>query len=144
MVLFYVNGKDYNTGIGLRLGYGNGITIKHFIKSNKALDGILSNRFSGIGITGLYEVHNSLFNANGLAWFYGAGAHIGFWSGSNVSWFDDNNDYVVIGIDGILGIEYSFKGAPVNLGLDWKPAFNLIGHSGFWGEEGAFSVRYIF
>jgi len=32
----------------------------------------------------------------------------------------------------------------VNIGLDWKPMLNLIGHTGFWGDGAAISVRYVF
>ncbi|HAX94627.1 MAG TPA: hypothetical protein DCY25_11950, partial [Bacteroidales bacterium] len=74
------------------------------------------------------------------------GGHIGFWNGDNTydRWGDAGTNYTVIGIDGILGIEYNFEEVPINIGLDWKPAFNLTGYSGFWGDGGALSIRYIF
>jgi hypothetical protein len=50
----------------------------------------------------------------------------------------------VVGLDGILGLEYSFVGIPINISVDWKPAFNFAGHSGFWADGGAISIRYIF
>jgi hypothetical protein len=62
----------------------------------------------------------------------------------NNGWFTDNTSHVVIGIDGIIGLEYLFKDVPFNASLDWKPGFNLIGYTGFWGDEVAVSVRYIF
>ena len=49
-----------------------------------------------------------------------------------------------IGIDGIIGIEYNIEPIPFNISLDWKPGLNLIGYTGFWGDELAFSIRYIF
>ena len=79
-----------------------------------------------------------------LNWYYGGGAHIGFWNGNNVKWGTAGTSYTVIGIDGILGIEYSFSEAPINIGIDWKPAINIIGYTGFWGDGGALSIRYIF
>lgn len=136
--------QDYKTGIGLRGGWFNGITVKHFIGENKALEGIFSTRWRGFNITGLYEVHHTAFDVDGLNWYYGGGGHIGFWDGRNVKWATGTNAYTVIGIDGILGLEYNFKEIPINLSVDWKPAFNIIGHSGFWGDGGAFSIRYIF
>ena len=141
---FTVNAQDYKTGIGLRGGLANGLTIKHFISNNAAVEGIFSSRWQGFNITGLYEIHKQAFNIERLNWYYGAGAHVGFWDGGNVSWADDNASYTVIGVDGILGIEYNFKELPVNLSLDWKPALNIVGYSGFWGDGGALSVRYIF
>jgi hypothetical protein len=141
--VLYGTAQDYKTGIGIRGGLSNGLTVKHFISENTALEGILTTRWRGFNVTGLYEIHNNT-KVNRLNWYFGAGAHIGFWNGDNVKWANDNNDYTVIGIDGILGIEYNFEALPFNLSLDWKPAINLIGHTGFWGDGGAFSLRYIF
>jgi len=136
--------QDYNTGIGLRAGLSQGLTLKHFINHKAAFEGILSTRWAGFDVTGLYEVHNIAFDVDRLRWYYGGGAHIGFWNGNNVAWGDAGSQYVVLGIDGILGIEYSFTEAPINIGVDWKPAINLVGYTGFWGDGGAISVRYIF
>jgi len=33
---------------------------------------------------------------------------------------------------------------PFNISIDWKPAYNLWGYSGFWADGGALSIRYIF
>jgi hypothetical protein len=138
--------QDYNTGIGIRGGYANGLTIKHFISSNSALEGIISSRWKGFQITGLYEIHNRAFNTDRLNWYYGFGGHVGFWDGddTNEYWGDPGTSYTVIGIDGILGLEYNFSEIPFNLSLDWKPSYNISGHTGFWGDGGALSLRYIF
>lgn len=140
----YGNAQDYNTGIGLRGGFSNGITIKHFIGDNTAIEGILTSRWKGFSITGLYEIHNVAFKTERLNWYYGIGGHIGFWNGDNVNWVKDDKNYTVIGVDGILGLEYNFNEIPINLSIDWKPAFNIIGYSAFWGDGGALSIRYIF
>ena len=126
------------------MGYRRGLTLKHFVGSKAAFEGILSTRWSGFDITGLYEIHNIAFEVDRLRWYYGGGAHIGFWNGDNVTWGDEGSSYTVIGIDGILGIEYSFSEAPINIGIDWKPAINLVGYTGFWADGGALSIRYIF
>ena len=146
LLLFGLESKsqDYNTGIGLRGGWGTGLTVKHFLGDKAAVEGILDSRWRGFSLTGLYEIHNTAFDIDRLNWYYGFGGHIGFWNGKNVGWADDNNNYTVIGIDGILGIEYNFDFIPINLSIDWKPALNLAGSSGFWGDGGAISIRYIF
>ena len=135
--------QDYSTGIGLRGGLANGITVKHFVSSNAAFEGILTTRWRGLGITGLYEIHGTAFDTDRLNWYAGFGGHLGFWDGRYSNWGDDRS-YTVIGIDGILGLEYNFEEVPFNLSIDWKPAFNFYGHSGFWGDGGALSIRYIF
>ncbi|MFO7616560.1 MAG: hypothetical protein R6V75_04855 [Bacteroidales bacterium] len=138
--------QDYNTGIGLRGGFSNGITIKHFVTEKSAFEGIITSRWKGLELTGLYEVHNRAFNTERLKWYIGFGAHVGFWNGDNTRkyWGDPGTSYVVVGIDGILGLEYSFMEVPINIGIDWKPAFNFFGYSGFWADGGAISIRYIF
>lgn len=136
--------QDYNTGIGLRGGYFNGLTIKHFLNESAAFEGLLASRWRGFQVTGLYEIHNQAFNTNRLNWYYGFGAHVGFWDGDHANWGDRGTNYTVIGIDGILGLEYNFTEIPINIGIDWKPSMNLIGYSGFWGDGGALSIRYIF
>lgn len=138
--------QDYKTGIGLRAGYPAGLSVKHFISNNAALEGILATQWRGFVVTGLFEAHKPLADVDRLKWFYGFGAHVGFWNGSTYRsyWMEPGTSYTVIGIDGILGLEYSFEEIPINLSLDWKPAFNLTGYTGFWGDGGALSIRYIF
>ncbi len=143
-VLSFSYAQDYRTGIGLRAGFSNGLTIKHFTGAKTAVEGILSTRWRGFELTGLYEIHNRAFNTPRLNWYFGFGGHIGFWNGDYAYWGDHGSSYTVIGIDGILGMEYNFNEIPINIGLDWKPAFNVIGYSGYWGDSGALSIRYIF
>lgn len=135
-------GHDYNTGIGLRLGLYNGLTIKHFITENKALEGLIVTRWNGFNITGLYEIHDQAFNVERLHWYYGFGGHIGSWRGEK----SDNNieNYTFLGVDGIIGMEYNFKPVPFNISLDWKPTFSIIGHTEFLPDQVALSIRYIF
>ncbi len=140
----FLNAQNYQTGIGVRAGAFNGITAKHFITGSHAVEGILSFRWGGFTATGLYEVHDNAFDAPGLQWYYGFGAHIGFWNGPRAWWADEGNSYVVVGVDGIIGLEYTFTEVPISVGLDWKPALNLIGYSGFWADGGGLSIRYVF
>lgn len=143
---FMINLKaqDYQNALGLRAGLSTGITYKHFLSTTDAFEGILTTRWGGFNLTGLYERHGRAFDTDNLYYYYGGGAHIGAWSGRNNPWFNNTNTYTVIGIDGILGLEYVFEEIPFNISIDWKPGFNLIGYTGFWGDEVALSFRYIF
>lgn len=140
---FATNAQDYNTGIGFRGGSTNGITVKHFISSNTSVEGILGSRWKGFNVTGLYEIHANAFNTPQLNWYYGFGGHLGSYSGSN-NRYSDGDNHLVVGVDGIVGIEYNIKEIPFNIGLDWKPTLDLIGGPDFWGDELALSIRYIF
>jgi len=138
------NAQDYNTGIGARLGFNQGLTVKHFVSQKSALEFLLATRWRGFEITGLYEIHAPAFRTERLKWYIGFGAHVGFWNGDYAKWGEPGTQYTVVGVDGILGLEYSFSEVPINLGVDWKPSYNFSGYTGFWADGGAISIRYIF
>ena len=140
----FTQAQDYKTALGFRGGLSPGLTVRHNMGDSKSLEGILSARWGGWNITGLLEF-NMPIDVDGLTWFYGGGAHLGFWDASdNRNWFDldKTGPQTVIGVDGIIGLEFTIPNAPINFQLDYKPGFNLIGHNGWWGDEAAVSIRY--
>ena len=46
-----ISAQSYRTGIGGRVGFFNGITVKHFLNRNNAVEGIMSFRWDGVIIT---------------------------------------------------------------------------------------------
>lgn len=136
--------QDYNTGIGLRGGLYNGVTIKHFLGSKTAVEGLIATRWGSIDLTALYELHRyNAFDVDRLNWYYGIGGHVGLWNGDNIPG-SPLGSYVAVGVDGILGIEYNFSEIPINVSLDWKPRFTILGYSKFAPDGAAISLRYIF
>jgi hypothetical protein len=136
---------QYKLGIGARLNYGYGLSVKYKMTSAKAFEGILYTRWHGVNITGLYEIHKPAFQTPNWNWYYGIGGHIGFWGDGKRygnPWFENNNSTTILGADGILGLEYTFKEIPLNLSLDWKPALNLIGYRGLWLDDVAVTARF--
>ncbi len=142
-IVIMSSAQDYKTGLGVRIGTANGLTIKHFLNGRSAVEGMLTTRWHGFDITGLYEIHNPAFDVVNLKWFYGFGGHLGFYDGQYVEWGEPGSTYNVIGIDGIIGLEYTLEDAPVSFGVDLKPTLNFIGYSGLWADFGL-SVRYNF
>lgn len=138
--------QDYNTGIGIRGGLWNGLTVKHFISGNTAIEGLLTTRWDGFNLTGLYQIHApGAFDVPRLNWYYGAGAHLGFFEGHPRNpWFTSDSSHTILGLDGIIGIEYNIEPIPFNISLDWKPFLNLLGNVGFRADDIAISVRFIF
>lgn len=138
-------GSDYRTALGVKF-YPGTITLKHFVRDNRALEGIASFWNHGFRFTGLYEIHGDINGAPGLKWYVGPGAHIGTY---NERWYHKRGDYyyedgdVSFGIDGVLGLDYKIKGAPINLSLDWQPYFEIAHHTHF-GNWGGFAIRYTF
>jgi hypothetical protein len=146
-----LQGQDYQSAIGLRLGYPLSVSYKTFLNdSNNALELFVNFRsekvfgygWTRIGAGGAYQVHNDIEAVEGLQWYYGGGASVYFWSFDNGYDFGDDAS-VSIGIQGYLGLDYKFANAPVNLSLDWVPTFFLNGFgNGFGADNGALAVRY--
>lgn len=142
------NAQDYKTGIGIRGGPGYGLTVKHFVSPESALEAIVSPLWGGFLFTGLYEKHARVFNAKGLNYYGGIGGHVGYWNyennyQSNNPWFDNRQKNVVGGIDLVLGIEYTFSFIPFTAAVDWKPMLNLINDGSLWFDDVAFSLRFV-
>lgn len=139
--------NNYKTALGLRLNGGAGITVRHFLNDERSIEGILYTRWRGINLTGLYTVNKAVFSEPGFNFFIGGGGHIGFWERKYSPWWKEDDDFdtrMVIGLDGQIGLEYTFRKIPLNLSVDWKPAINLVGITNFWGSDAGLSVRYTF
>ena len=130
-----VNAQEYRSALGVRLSsnpavVNNSVSFKYFTSESLALEGLLS--FSDpVAIGLLFEKHNP-FSSPGLQWFYGAGGYVGF--GSNTK----------VGGMGIIGLDYKFTNAPLNLSLDWKPELNIISDINFEPAAIGFSARFTF
>lgn len=132
-----INGSTYRTALGVKVWDGGGISFKHFVNGNNALEliGYFWNR--GSRITGLYEIHGPINGAAGLQWYIGPGAHIGFYNSKY-------GDGAFAGLDGVLGLDYKFNGAPINISLDWQPSIEFGAGRGFVGSWGGLGIRYTF
>ena len=123
----------YQTSIGLKggfPGYGS-LNSKYFLSKNIAIEGSIGGNQNGIILQGLYEI-NAPLSTSGLSWYYGGGAYIGSYSNSGM----------LLGVTGVLGIEYRFEDFPLNIALDSGPALNFIPTTKFnWG--GGLAARYI-
>ena len=147
---------DYDRAVGLKFGWGYGITGKFFMQDHVAIEGIVSYRsydFGGLGstydyywlrIVGLYEIHNPLDQiVEGLQWYYGGGAF--FYSyGGDFDYPGSDFNSTNIGIAGVIGLDYKFANVPINISTDWVPGFAIVGGGGFVSEAGGFAIRYTF
>ena len=125
---------QYDKALGLRLGGGVGVTYVMPAWGNY-VEVIGELRFGNngyIAVGGLYELKYSFFDVEGMDWYFGGGAHVGL---------SDNN--FGMGVDGIIGLEYVFNQAPLNIGIDWKPGFDIINSTNYFADA-AISLRYVF
>ncbi|MET3114478.1 hypothetical protein AAKU52_002212 [Pedobacter sp. CG_S7] len=137
------NAQNYKNAIGGRFGSANGVTFKTSLGGNKMLDIIANFRshhdVNYFRLTGLYEIYNPIAGAPGLNWYYGIGGTLG---SVKYKHYDSNDLYV--SLDGVLGLDYKFVEAPLNLSLDWKPAIELAPDTQFDGSGLGLSIRFTF
>jgi hypothetical protein len=142
-----VKAQSYQSAVGLRLGgLTNGLTVKHFVSNSSALEGILSIGNKAFVVTGLYEMHTPVDQSKLFAFYYGIGAHVGFFQDGGYYYYHNDLIYThqsVVGIDGILGLEYKFKTVPLNVGMDFKPFIDFNDRSNIYFDGGV-SIRYTF
>jgi hypothetical protein len=129
--------QDYNSAIGLRLGYPFGVTYKTFLNETGALDLFAGTRYSGFTIGAMYQVHSPISDVAGLQWYWGGGVLASFYS-----YYSGAND-TSIGINGVVGLDYTFADAPFNLSLDIMPAFLFGGFYDGFEIWGGLSARYV-
>jgi hypothetical protein len=131
--------QNYTTAIGIKGGYpGFGtLNAKHFIGNQTALEASIGG-FANGGSSGAFVMLDYELNSEldpGFSWYYGGGALVGFTSTS------EDRPNLNIGINGILGIEYTFSEVPINCSLDTGPFVFLIPRVSFaWG--GGLAIRY--
>jgi hypothetical protein len=134
-------GSSYETAVGIKFWPG-AISVKHFISDNHAIEGLANFWDRGFRVTGLYEIHGDINDVEGLKWYVGPGAHIGWYNGTYYHGHDYGSGSLSIGVDGVLGLDYKFSGAPINLSLDINPYLELNHpYIDVWGGLG---VRYTF
>jgi hypothetical protein len=132
-----MKGSSYETALGVKVWDGGGISLKHFFSRNNAGEFIGYFWNHGARITALYEIHGPISGAAGLKWYIGPGVHIGFYN-------TKYGDGTFAGIDGVLGLDYKFNGAPINISLDWQPSFEFGEGRGFYGNWGGLGIRFTF
>ena len=112
-------------GFGIILGEPTGISAKHWIDRNTAVDGAIAWSYVDGGafhIHGDYLLHNfSLISVEKgkLPFYYGIGARI------------KTLDDVTLGVRVPLGLSYIFSDVPVDLFVELAPLLDLIPKTNF-------------
>ena len=120
--------------LGVRAGYGGEISYQHttgpgFIEAD--LGFLAGHRFY---VTGVYDF---IFANSGICNFYvGPGVQMGAWTDKQDAGFN-------LGLVGQLGVEFEIPSIPMNISLDWRPAFYFM-HGGFGWDGFALGLRYRF
>ncbi len=141
-----LSAQDYKTALGVRLSssnamQNNSISIKQFINEKTAIEGLFTFG-DPLALGVLVEFHKPLTPA-GLTWFYGAGGYISFVKTVNVAASKSSTD-PNFGGQGVIGLDYKFSNAPLNISLDWKPELNIVSDINFEPAAIGFSARFTF
>ncbi len=134
--------------LGVRLGILQGVSFQYRSASQFSFEGLVClYRYEPMVLAfAQYRIPGFLDNEK-MSMFFGVGAHFAYLSGhKNTDWFPDYEQqqirHIISGVDLQVGINYYFEEFPLNLSLDFRPAFNLFEHQGYW-QGIALSVRYI-
>lgn len=135
--------QSYKSAIGLRGGDPSGITFKTFLKGSNALELMAGGGyfFDNLSVTALYEYEKPTGWTPNLDWYFGFGGHVGFWNSNYADQYESN---MVIGADGVVGLEYTFDDVPINLAIDIIPSFNIVGAPYWFHFSSGLSIRYVF
>jgi hypothetical protein len=160
IILFVLSahGQTYEKQIGLRLGVTPGITGKVIKDDRAAIEGILGFRNGGIQLYGLIEKYVPLIKNPEQRWmmYFGGGGHMGYINGYNRvrRWSNTSGYYyeeqriagMVLGLDGVIGTEYTFPKVPITLSVEFKPYVELQDFRRFWVNfwDFGFGIKYSF
>jgi hypothetical protein len=128
--------RNYNGGASL--------TLKHFVKSNGAFEWNVGLGKNDFWCQGLFEMNYPLKKS--LEWYWGVGADFGTWRNGFQFFSKPNQSYysgVWSAVDGVIGLEYTFKQAPVNIAIDLGPMFRMYPYFGVTLSSGV-ALRYAF
>lgn len=142
--------QDYKAAVGIRFGYGWGLSAKGVIgRTTHVIEGLLRYGYRGVvftqpgvNFTGLYEKHFPFGGGRNWAVLLGGGPSMGFGRNGSVKLF-------TIGIGPIVGLDVTARRLPVAFSIDYKPCFFIDKtiqregvEPGVSYYEMGFSVRY--
>lgn len=148
VMLSSVQSQDFDSAVGLRLGYPLSVTYKKFVSETNAIEAYAGYRnwigASFLSLAGGYQIHKDLEidDLDGLQWYYGGGASVYFWT------FDfSGGSRTSFGLQGYIGVSYTLEETPINVSIDWIPTLFINGAdgfgNGFGGGYGSIGVRYV-
>ena len=109
-----------------------------------------------LGIQLHYLVQKDVKNATGLGWYYGFGGQLRFqqYRYDYRYKLENGPDWIVVsdqrvaetdlGLDGVIGLEYKFQNAPLNLFVDGTLFMELIDDPFFFQPQFGIGARYVF
>ena len=124
--------------LGVRAGYGGELSYQHSLGSNFAEFDLGFLAGNGLYATGIYDF---VLGSAGICNFYaGPGVQLGAYSYKDVDGTVMKFNAAVVGQ---IGVEFEIPSIPLNISLDWRPAYYFV-HGGFGWNGFALGLRYRF
>ena len=147
--------QNYTRSLGVRGGFSSGLLYRNYKYDYQARELMLSVYSNGMKITYLFEQFRPAefkFADENMWLVYGFGAHAGWHVTDHYEIFFTKYYYEnrmiapLLGIDGLIGLEYHLQEFPLIFGADYKP-FLQFSTRQFFNlnlSDVAFSVKYKF
>lgn len=132
MVATSVCAQEYNWAVGVRGGVLSGLTIKKNLGEN-AIEAGISAYDKFVNVDATYQWQQPVIT-EGFHLYYGGGAYLGL-----------ATQYLGLGAEGVVGLEFQVPNVPLALSLDYRPTFNILGGFGYSNFINfGFGVKYCF
>ena len=140
--------QQYNTSLGIKADYSSvnlgfaELSVKHFFTEQDAFEINAGGGQRFIWLQAMYLRSQPMVKE--IDWYAGAGIDAGHWSTTSGGREDvPKQEGFWTGINGAIGIEYTFDVVPINLALDTGPTFRVVPDFKF-GWNAALAFRYAF
>jgi hypothetical protein len=128
--LKYANAQELGVRFGNVVGNYAAVDFAMAVKSGRLHADVSFG--NGVGLEGLYDFLFGPLGDDNLYYYVGVGAYV--WIG----------DPFGLGIPAEAGLEYRFQSVPLALGLDWRPAFQILDDTDFHFDRFGLNLRYVF
>ncbi len=136
--------QEYKNSIGVKLGYDMSIDYKHNLSESNFINTGTSFLFwgaFGLRAYGFYNWNFPIRSVDGLSWYVGPGAYVGFFMNSQYLGFDGS-------INAMIGLEYKLRNIPLAFSFDWAPGLRITTYLphyvGFAYGCGGLGIKYTF
>ena len=124
--------------LGLRFAYGGEVSYQHsigsnFIEADLGISPSPAGKLNQFLLSAMFDFVP--FSASGFSVYVGPGVQMGFYHSEHYLYN--------FGVLAQVGVEYAFAGVPLNLSIDWRPAFQFP-NAWFNPTSGMLGVRYRF
>ena len=145
---YFSHGQQYRAALGIKGDWSSldlalaQLSVKHFFYGPNAFEYNVGfgRRYLWTQIT----YHRNQTLRKDIDWYWGTGIDWGYWNSNYDRAYDsDERSGFWGGINGVLGLEYTFDFIPINLAIDTGPTLRVVPNVKF-GWMAGFALRYGF